>query len=299
MRIPTTRSSWALARSVKELFVANVRTISVTYLLSVMENFFNLLYPFATGLAIDELLASRGYGAPALGLFLGIWIAHLITGVIRQRYDTAVFTTIYAKLATEMVTTQQKQGVPISQIVARSALAREVVEFFEQDIPHMIALLFSVAGSLAMLFWYDLQIGAACIAILFPMIWINRGYVRKSLKLNSQLNDQLEKEAEIIARKDYQQVEQHYSALSKWRVLLSNAEATNWGITESTLILVAAFVIVRAASISSAEAGTIYAIMAYLWTYVASLANAPTLVQRTCRLRDISDRIKLIDVDPA
>jgi len=265
-------------------------------MLSVLENFFNLLYPFATGLAIDDLLSNRGYGA--LGLFLGIWIAHLITGVFRQRYDTAVFTTIYAKLATDMVTAQQKQGVPSSQIVARSALARELVDFFEQDIPHLIALLFSVVGSLVMLFCYDMQIGVVCVAILLPLIWINRGYVRKSLNLNQKLNDQLEKEADVLGGQDSAKVQEHYLTLSKWRVLLSNAEATNWGILESTLILVAGYVIVRAASISSAEAGTIYAIMAYLWTYVASLANAPALVQKTCRLGDISDRIKLVEEDP-
>lgn len=280
---------WALLHSLRALFVVNYKAISTTYLMSALENFFNLLYPFATGLAINDLLANNGYGS--LAIFLGIWFAHLVTGVIRQRYDTAVFTQIYAGLATNMVTAQQKKGVPNSMIVARSSLARELVDFFEQDIPNIIALLFNVIGSVIMLFWYDFSIGVACIAIMLPMWLVNGTYVRKSLFLNQQLNDQLEKEAEVLGCGDRARVEQHYGLLSRWRTKLSNVEATNWGIMEAGLIVVAAFVIVRAAALSTVEAGTIYAIMAYLWTYVASLVHVPGMVQRACRLRDISDRI--------
>jgi hypothetical protein len=76
----------------RSLFRANRRRILHTYALTVLENLFNLLYPFATGLAINGLL---GGGFSGLALFAGIWLAHAATGVWRQRYDTRTFTRIY------------------------------------------------------------------------------------------------------------------------------------------------------------------------------------------------------------
>ncbi len=291
----TASKGFALGRSIqnmRRLFVKNFRRITITYVLSILENFFNLLYPFVTGRAIDGLLTDHSYFW--LGVFSTTWVAHTVTGVLRQRYDTAVFTGIYSQLATDMVQTQHKQEVSTSQIVARSALMREIVDFFEHHIPQIIGLLFGFFGSLAMLFWYDLQIGLVCLAVLVPMCIFNFRYLHRSVTLNRQLNDQLEKEAEIIATGDAAAVANHYLQVAKWRKQLSNAEANNWGVLESFLILVTTFVIVRAAQLSTRqEAGTVYATIAYLWSYCESLGHVPALIQQMSRLKDINDRIDL------
>lgn len=272
----------------KRLFVGNAWGISLTYAFSLLENLFNLFYPFATGLAINGLLKNE-YGG--LMLFSAIWIAHAVVGVYRQRYDTYVFTRIYAKLATEMALAQHKQGVLHSQIVARSGLAREIVDFFEHDIPTIITSVFGFLGSLIMLMSYDWQIGVACLAFLVPIVFFNRRYSRISLQLNRQLNDQLEREVEVLKHQDRGEIEKHYALLSRYRIGLSNAEATTWGLLEGVLIAVNAFVIIRAASLATVEAGTIYAVLAYLWNYASSLASAPLLVQKASRLQDINGRI--------
>ncbi len=278
----------ALKHSLRSLFLRHRWTISATYVLTGLENLFNLLYPFATGLAINDLLNNSYNG---LSIFLCTWVAHLVLGVLRQRYDTRVFTSIYASLASNMVLTQFNAGVPTSQVVARATLSREIVDFFERDVPLIISSIFSFAGSLVMLFFYDAPIGAACLFLVLPLSILSRSYAAKTLVLNKSWNDQLEREVEIIESRNEDAIKEHYSFLAKWQVRLSDAEATNWGLLEAAMIGLAATVIIRAVSLDNAAPGTIYAIISYLWNFVGSLATVPFLVQQLSRLKDISQRI--------
>lgn len=284
MSKPTT-----LMVSLKRLFREHRWRISATYLLSLLENFFNLLYPFATGMAINGLLNDEYFG---LGLFLGTWMLHLAVGVWRQRYDTRVFCDIYANLASNMVLSQHRAGVATTQIVARATLSREIVDFFERDIPLIITTLVSFLGAIIMLFFYDVQIGLACLVLVMPITYLSRSYARRTLNLNTQLNDQREREVEILESGDPKAIKKHYGLLTMWQVRLSDAEATNWGVLESAMIGLAAWVIYRAVNLDGAGAGTIYAIIAYLWNYISSLATVPFLVQQLSRLKDISHRVQ-------
>lgn len=41
----------------------------------------------------------------------------------------------------------------------------------------------------------------------------------------------------------------------------------------------------------SMDAGHVYAVMTYLWTFVSSLDEAPVMVDQMARLRDIGKRV--------
>ncbi len=181
----------------------------------------------------------------------------------------------------------------MSQIVARSALSREFVDFFELNIPQIIAGLFGFIGALAMLFIYDVQIGLYCLVLLIPLIVINRSYAQKSQGLNQNLNNQLEQEVTILTQFKIEAVRSHYLSLAKWRVHLSNAEALNYGVMELFTILLAATVLVRTTWIPGIQAGEIYAIVSYLWNFLKSLEDIPSLVQQVSRLQDIGQRMHI------
>lgn len=63
--------------------------IATTYGLTVLELGFETSYPWATGLAIDGLLAGRQHAVTPL---VAIWLIHAGVGVVRQAYDTRLFT---------------------------------------------------------------------------------------------------------------------------------------------------------------------------------------------------------------
>jgi ABC-type multidrug transport system fused ATPase/permease subunit len=280
-----TQNLWTLGK----IFSTYRWRILLTYGLTLLENVFQLLYPFAAGVAINGLL-NGSYSS--LLLLLSVWIAHLISGTSRKVYDTNTFTRIYGDVATTVVLEQGARGVPTSQIVARSALSREFVDFFEHDVPLIITTLIGFAGALAMLFLYDLRIGFYCLVLLAPLFLVNRLYARRSHDLNRRLNDQLESEVDILTERRAEAVREHYNLLANWRVRLSNAEAANWGVMELFVISLAAAVIIRAVALPDAEAGDIYAVISYLWSYVGSLDNVPFTVQQLSRLRDIGHRMQ-------
>jgi ABC-type multidrug transport system fused ATPase/permease subunit len=264
--------------------------ITLTYIVTLAENMFELSYPSLTGLAVNGLLKHDFTG---LWLLLGVWLAHTATGVFRQSYDTRVFAAIYTDLATRTVSEQETKGFSTSQIVARSSLSREFVNFFERDIPATVNSLFGLLGALVLLFFYDAWSAGFCLMLLVPLAILNRGYSKRTLTLNQRLNNQLEREVTMLTRRRPSRVFGHYRLLAKWRVSLSDAEATNWGIMELFSIILSAAVIIRVASLPHVEPGTIYAMLAYLWNFLASLNHVPALVQQLSRLQDIARRMNL------
>lgn len=262
----------------------------MTYIVTLAENMFELSYPSLTGLAVNGLLKHDFTG---LWLLLGVWLAHTATGVFRQSYDTRVFAEIYTDLATRTVSEQETKGFSTSQIVARSSLSREFVNFFERDIPATVNSLFGLLGALVLLFFYDAWSAGFCLMLLVPLAILNRGYSKRTLKLNQRLNNQLEREVTMLTRRRPSRVFGHYRLLAKWRISLSDAEATNWGIMELFSIILSAAVIIRVASLPHIEPGTIYAMLAYLWNFLASLNHVPALVQQLSRLQDIARRMNL------
>ncbi|MFM7428111.1 MAG: ABC transporter six-transmembrane domain-containing protein [Elainella sp.] len=281
-------------QTLQGLFTNYRWSILRTYGLTLLENLFELLYPWAIGVAIDGLL-QKDY-ASLLPLAIA-WIIHTFIGVSRQIYDTSIFTRIYGNLATSVVLEQARRGVSTSQIVARSALSREFVDFFEQDIPQIITTLFSFIGALAMLYLYDSQIGSYCLILLLPLLVINHIYARRSRRLNRRLNDQLESEVEVLSKPAPAAIDRHYRLLAKWRIRLSNAEAANWGVMELFVIALSVVVLIRTVTLPHTQPGEIYAVIAYFWNYVSSLDDVPRLVQQFSRLQDIGERMQVSELE--
>lgn len=280
------------AGTLKGIFFKHWQSLTLTYSLTFLENLFELLYPFAIGIAIDGLL--EGATSSVLLLIL-TWLAHLAVGTFRHLYDTRTFTRIYSDLATSVVLAQRKQNVSDSQIVARSALSREFVTFFERDVPLVFNSLFGFFGALIMLFIYDWQISVYCLVLLMPLLILNRIFAQKSLQLNEGLNNQLEREVEVLTAQNEDAVRNHYQLLGKWRIRLSNAEAGNWSVMELFVIGLALAVLFRTVSLPNIQTGDIYAIISYLLSYIGSLDNVPSLVQQLSRLRDIGKRMQIVE----
>jgi ABC transporter transmembrane protein len=257
--------------------------ILATYSVTFLENLFELFYPSLTGLAVNGLLRRDFAG---LGL-----LVHTAIGVFRQTYDTRVFAAIYVGLASNTVFEQEKMGVSTSQIVARSSLSREFVSFFERDIPSTVNSVFGLLGALVLLLFYDAWSALFCLMLFVPLAILNQRYARCTLVLNKRLNNQLEREVSVLTRRAAARVQGHYKLLAKWRILLSDAEAKNWGTMEIFSIVLAAAVIIRISSLAHIEAGTVYAMLAYLWNFISSLHHVPTLVQQLSRLKDIAQRM--------
>lgn len=263
--------------------------IALTYFLTFVEDLLELSYPWATGLAIDGLLAQDYWQAAPIVV---AWTLRSIIGCFRQMYDTRLYTSVYNAIVTDTILRQRGRGVPSTTVSARSAMSREFVTFFEKEVPVIFTSVVGIVGSALILFYYDLVIGAVTTALFLPVYLINRVYSRRSLKLNTGLNDQLEREVDIIEAADADTIRDHFVSVKGYRVKLSDAEAYNWTTVEVLSIIVFIAVLVRATYLPTTETGDIFAILVYVWRLMENLDNVPTIVQQIARLVDIRGRIE-------
>ena len=190
---------------------------------------------------------------------------------------------------------QRQSGIEPTKVAARSAMSREFVTFFEKDMPVVLNTLVTIVGSAAILFYYDLVIGAVAALLFIPVAIINRSYMRRSLMLNEGLNNQLEQEVQVIEAAQEGPVTRHFAEVRAWRVKLSDADAFNWTAIEGLSILVFLLVLLRVTYMPNADVGTIFAIFVYVWRLMEKLDMMPQIVQQLMRLKDIRRRIEAGD----
>ncbi|HYO44819.1 MAG TPA: ABC transporter six-transmembrane domain-containing protein [Candidatus Limnocylindrales bacterium] len=261
--------------------------LAVSYGVAVIENTFELLYPFAIGLAVDGLLDGSWGGVT---VFVVLSLAHTCLGVARQWFDTRLFNRMYAEFATDLVENQRAEGVATTSMVARTFLADEYVDFLRSGVNTAITAAFAVLGSLVMLFFYDPLLGVVAAAVALPVVVINRRLMRRSAGIYRALNDQSEREVSLIDQGSVKDVRRHFGVIGGHWNRLSDAEGISWGVVDVLALGLAVFALVRATG-TSEEVGAIFATIAYVWAYIGGFDQVPAVLQRMSNLADIRRRL--------
>ncbi len=264
------------------------RPLLITYALTFVEQICWLAYPALIGLAVDRLLARQRDGVLPL---VGIWLMHLLVSFLRQRYDTRAFSRIHTQLAQEVVLAQRGRGESLSVVSARARLSREIVDFFEGELPAIARDLIVICGALAMLYFYDWRCGLISTIALLPALWINLRFAPAADRFNRGLNDQIEREVRIIEQGSDWQIQRHFRLLARWRTALSDAEAWTWSAAELCMLAALVAVLFVFTDSGVASAGAIYAVVAYQIDLIEGLNDMPMVVNNLGRLRDIGERL--------
>jgi len=273
---------------IAQLIRARRAAVGGTYTLTLLENACTLAYPALTGRAVDDLVERHFKG---LVWLVAVWLVHLALSFVRQRVDTRVFMGLYADVASHIVAEQQAQGHGTSKVSARVEMVRDVVGFFEKEVPAMFHNVLAVVGSLAMLFTYDVDAGFIAMAVLAPMFLVNAWYWRRAIRLNRTINNQIEREVDDIESGSPFRVRRHFRLLRRWRVRLSDTESWTWGVTELATIVALVLILVDFTQSPAFTAGAIYAVLAYIYDYLEGLNQVPTVVNSLARLRDVRSRL--------
>jgi len=207
-------------------------------------------------------------------------------------YDTRLYTGVYGGLASRLVLEQRQNHVDPSRVAARAVLSRELVGFFEREVPVTFHAVYAVIGGLVMLALYDGFVVACCLAFLVPLPLLGYRAAPKVTALSKELNDELEREVAVITEGRRSDVERHYKQLSHWRVKLSDWEALNFGTTELLALVLLAAALVRGCTTLTSQAGDIFAILGYVRMFLAGLDTVPMLVQQAGLLCDIGRRVR-------
>ena len=274
-------------KTLKGIATEHNKKLILTFAFVLAENGLFLAYPIFAGFAINATMQGNTLNALIYALF--VLIAWLV-GAIRRRVDTQVFANIYAKLAVNVIMNEKQNAKDDSSIIARVALSREFVNFFETHFPMFFTSVISIIGSAFMLIFVEPKVAVACFVVMtFFLIFLPR-YIKKNDDLYLRLNDRLEKEAKVIGVFNKSTLNRHYDVVSKFRIAISNREAMSYfiiGISASLLFLVAIIVL----SSQQTNAGHIYSVMTYIWNFVISLDDSPKLIEEFSNLKDIGKRI--------
>lgn len=267
----------------------------ITYILFSIEMLGNLLRPLFLGIAVNDLMKNSYRG---LILLSAVHFGWLVIGMIRHRLDTRTYSAIYTSLVTKFLARRYNK-TDVSKLSAHSTLAREFVDFLEFDLVYVIEAVYSILGSLVLLFFYDTSVVLVCLSMLLPVIGFSWLYGRRMNKLNRQKNDELEKQVDIISTGNTHLIKQHYDNLRKWQVRISDQEAWNFGIMEVMVMVVIglSLLITNKTTGDTIEAGSLIGIYSYIQRFVSGLDTIPYTVQRLSSLTDITRRIELQEED--
>jgi ABC-type multidrug transport system fused ATPase/permease subunit len=279
----------------KQIMLQHRNRLVLTYILFSLEMLGNLLRPFFLGLAVNDLLKGTYQG---LILLSAAHLSWLLIGTIRHRLDTRTYSAIYTSLVTKFLARRYNKS-DVSKLSAHSNLAREFVDFLEFDLVYVVEAVYSIFGSLILLFFYDMSVVLVCLSILLPVIGISYLYGKKMRSLNKQKNDELEKQVDIISTGNTHLIKQHYDNLRKWQIRISDQEAWNFGAMEILVMVVIglSLLLTNKTAGSGIEAGSLIGIYSYIQRFVSGLDTIPYTVQRLSSLNDITRRIELQEED--
>lgn len=279
----------------KQIMLQHRSRLVLTYILFSLEMLGILLRPFFLGVAINDLIKGSYQG---LILLSAVHLGWLLIGTIRHRLDTRTYSAIYTSLVTKFLARRYNKS-DVSKLSAHSTLAREFVDFLEFDLVYIIEALYSIFGSLILLFFYDASVVLVCLSILLPVVAISYLYGKRMKMLNKQKNDELEKQVDVISTGNTHQIKQHYDNLRKWQIRISDQEAWNFGLMEILVMVVigVSLLITNKTAGAGIEAGSLVGIYSYIQRFVSGLDTIPYTVQRLSSLNDITRRIELQEED--
>lgn len=279
----------------KRLMKLHRSRLLITYFLFSLEMLGSLLRPFFLGMAVNDLLKGSYHGLILLSVVHLLW---MITGTIRHMFDTRTYSAIYTSLVTQFLSRRYGKE-EVSKLSAHSTLAREFVDFLEFDLVYIIDAVYSIVGSLVLLFFYDAAVVGICFILLVPVMAISYFYGKKMKTLTRLRNDELEKQVNIISEGNKEYIRQHYNKLRKWQVKISDKEAFSFGLIELLVMFVIGASLLISTKIFGTEmlAGNIIAMYTYILKFVSGMDTIPYTVQRLTSLNDITRRIELHDDD--
>lgn len=260
--------------------------IGLTWALTVLETALLALIPLFIGFAIDGLLA-RDFSS--LYLLCAIFVVLLVVATGRRVYDTRAYGTIRVALGVELA--ERNAELPVSSLSARVHMARELVDFLEQELPDIMTAILQLVIAVIVLWVFHWTLAATALGAGAMMLLIYGLFHQRFYRLNRALNTQSEKEVRLLERRDRVAFQSHLASLRKFTVNLSDTEALVYGVIFSVLLAVIISNLTFAALVLAASAGTMFSIVTYSWDFVNGAVSIPMALQSWSRLSEIIARI--------
>jgi len=264
----------------------------------VLENAAWIIEPTYFGRLLDALIDrfydhenKVNYIAPLL-IWAGIYLLNVLGGTLSRYSGGLVYSKIYAKVASRVITTSEQQGYPASQMLARAEMAKDYVTFLKDRIPEVIWQLSATFGAIIAMFFYDWRIAAVCLFVILPIAFVNNIYRKNVLKYQTQINDSRENLYRHLTHSNMGPIHDFYFSMVKPQAKIAKWNSVDYGLIKVMLLFIFIVVLFICVDVDNFTTGKVYAVVAYLWTFISSTDYIPSLMESTISVRELNGRLK-------
>jgi ABC-type multidrug transport system fused ATPase/permease subunit len=277
------------------------KEITIAVGLVILENIAWIIEPTLFGYVIDAVIDKSLDPETSLFTPLIFWILAFVVnsgvGSFRRYIDPRIFLNIFTSIASDVAKTSIQQGLSVSKTAARAELSYQYISFLQYRMPEIIEYFIAISGAVIAMYLIDWRIALTCMFIVLPLFLMSRLYNKKVLSLQRELHDGYEDVFEVFSRRDPEYVKEYYRKLALPQKRIANWGAFNFGVVRVALLIIFLVVLYIAIDLDDFSAGELYAIVAYLWTFVTSTEYLPELMESWTSLKDISRRLKSEDIE--
>lgn len=282
-----------------ELLARFRKGITIALGLVILEHVAWIVEPAVFGKVIDALIERASGQALNLGstllpliLWIGVFALNSGTGVVRRIVDEKIYLSMFSQLATEIAETGKARKYRISKTTALAQLSDQYITFFQYRVPEIVEQMIDIGGAVIALAAFDWRISLTCLTIILPLLLINRIYNKNVSALQKEIHDTYEGTYDIFSSQKIDEIRNYYAKSASLKQRIASWGALNFGVMR--VILLAIFLVVLYISIDLDDftTGSIYSIVAYIWTFITSSEYLPELMESWTSLKDVSMRLK-------
>jgi ABC-type multidrug transport system fused ATPase/permease subunit len=281
------------------LLVRFRKGISIAIGLVIIEHVAWIIEPAVFGKVIDALI-ERASGQTVnlqetllpLFLWVGVFMINSGTGVIRRIVDQRIYLTMFTQLATDISSVAVEKKFRPSRTAALAQLSEQYITFFQYRIPEIIEQTIQIGGTVIALAMFDWRLSLTCLTIVFPLLLINRIYIKRVGAIQKDVHDTYEDTYDIFSTQKPEEIHAYYKKSASLKQKIANWGALNFGVMRVMLLGIFLVVLYIAIDLDDFTTGSIYSIVAYIWTFITSSEYLPELMESWTSLKDISRRLK-------
>ena len=275
--------------NVRSIFIAHRSKFVLTLFLILLEAGLSTLFPLFIGAAIDGAINSSYRGALSLGI-LGISV--LIVGVGRRVLDSRFYARVYQQIGSQAISRIKDSSASVKS--ARLSMISELVEFLENALPELIGTIIGLVGVIALIATLNIYVFTGSLIITLIIFIIYRMSSKRTVTLNKQANDELEKQVDVLAGKDETELKSHLQRMTTWNIKLSDLEAANFSFSWIALIGFLVLSVIISVSDGVVQYGALFSLIMYVFQYMENVLNLPLFYQNWLRLQEIKERLEQI-----
>ena len=272
---------------------------SIAFVLSfvLLENIAWIIEPTFFGKLLDALI-DKFYDKEQVNFILPliIWIIvyllNVLGGTLHRLYSGTVYAKMYADIASTVIIYSKKKKHPVSKMFARAELAKEYVVFLKERLPEVTWQLSATFGAIIALFFYDWRIAAVSLAVVVPVGLINNVYRKNVVKLQKDIHDSREDQYKVFEEKNITSIQEYYYNMVPPQAKIAKWSSIDYSIIKVLLMIIFIVVLFICVDVDNFSTGRIYAIVAYIWTFIASTDYIPGLMESLTSVRELSNRLK-------